>query len=176
MSSLKTIQSIHNDRRSPNQRDLPNPTSNIPGIPNCRSPIFGHSNRPTWRSISADIGQTPIRISIDSVAPIHHKQNNIKTKSLRLSVSASKSPSPSSRSNHEIPNDPNPTSGHSTTPPAPPPRLLPSISTPSPPPLSPLPNCTYPRKSSILGRFGSFRVRCLKSWSSATGRTPLKAV
>jgi hypothetical protein len=52
-------------------------------------------------------------------------------------------------------------------------KLLPK---PQTPPSSPSPELYFLSKLSILGRFGSFRARCLKSWSSATGQTPLKAV
>jgi hypothetical protein len=155
MSSLKTTQSIHGNRRSPQIASRDDFRDSPQAIPAAR---LTHIN----------LQALPYRPS----GNIRCKLNNTKEKPLRLSVSASKSPSPGSPSNHEIPNDPNPISGHSTTPrraqsatPAPPPRRLPSIATPSAPPSSPPPNCTYSINSSILSQFGSFRVRCLKSWS-----------
>jgi hypothetical protein len=125
MFSLKTIQSVHDDRRSPripagsltpiNRRPLPNRPSSIPGISNHDSSIFGHTGQPKRRPLSPNIHQTTTRISIDSIAPIPRKPNNTNKEPRRLSVSASKSRPPNSPSNYEIPNDPNPISGHSTT-------------------------------------------------------------
>jgi hypothetical protein len=156
MLSLKTLHSIHNNRRSPqldsrqapqpasarrltvrNQTALPNRQSSIPGKQNDPSPIFGHSAPQIRRPFLANTLHTASRTSSPSIRLIPRNLFNTNQIPLRLSVSASKRPSPSHPLNPGYPNDPNPIFGRSPTPPraksathSPVPPLLPLTSSP----------------------------------------------
>jgi len=69
-----------------NQPALHTRYSGITDIPNDPSPIIGHSNPPLWHPSSANVGATPSRPSLISIAD---KSHNPKENSPRLSASAS---------------------------------------------------------------------------------------
>jgi hypothetical protein len=138
MLSLRTTQSIHNPRRSPqlpnrhdspeapqpararhiNQPAIPNHSPTTPGKPNDPNPIFGHSAPPS-------------RTSSNSIQFLPRNPHNTKLEPQGLSVSASKRPSTSHPLNLGEPNDPSPIFGHSPTPP----QAKSAAQSPLPPPL-----------------------------------------
>jgi hypothetical protein len=170
MSTLRTTCSVREARRPARAFPL--------GTLNDKSPILGHSAPPGVAPALRRYPPGPSRISF-------RKPHNQKEIPPHLGVTVSKRPSLSRPLNINLPNEPSPIFGHSTpTPikpakpsPLPPPLPLTSCQPKTPKlraisksprlrvedPLSPPPELYFRSKLSILGRFGSFRVRCLKS-------------